>query len=259
MHIETSLDGIVDQVTRWCATADVVLLSGEVPDQGPRQIIKVVSSVDKFFEVLEGASRLRPSVATIQFERLGEEVFQDALADNEADPDDATESDLEEYREAIGHLLWVNVTILTENPQLILDWSEQAPWADPFLNEDAVAEDDLESEEESTSEEPEHEEHVRAFANELAESADFALAKNNEQRTYVAKKVLSGRAHAEGVELSEVLPQATAIYEVEVKPRNESSLIQRAQSLRREGFTIAQISEKLAVPAKRLHGLLRGH
>jgi len=260
-RLDLSLDNIPDQVGQWCASVGVVLIPGSVPENGPRQIIKVSADAQSFGGVLAAATTLRPSVVALNITRLDQEAYEARLAAAAECDDKDLAVELAGHKEAVGHVMWVNVGILTEAPCLVLDWVQEASWADLFPADEGEPGDDdfVDDEEPSEAEDPEYQREVQGLARELAESSDFARARNRDQRVYVARKVLGERVREAGLDLSDVIAEATAVFEVEIKPKAAAVLLQEAQSLRKQGLTMAQISEKLGMPASRIQVLLRGH
>jgi hypothetical protein len=95
---------------------------------------------------------------------------------------------------------------------------------------------------------------VNRWASQLAQHAQWGMCKSNEQRGYLLEKV-AGEEY-EHLPVWNILSRADTLYAFEVRPIEDKRLGEQAQQLRKEGFNMNAIAQRLRISRDPVSGLL---
>jgi len=177
--------------------------------------------------------------------------------DNKTDKRDP-ERDLQEierYRDKVGLTAVIDVAFVHDEITHI--YQESADWFDTF---EALTE--AQKERSSVSNgfahdvKPVDKALVRKWASELAGHPRFRLARTVDQREYILESIAGDEI--EKLPIGDILARADAIYQFELKPKEEERIGEQARILRKQGLNINAIAFKLGIPRDRVSALLSG-
>jgi hypothetical protein len=242
--IDIPMETVLEKVKAWCDQKQVQLIQGYLEDKDTTPIIRFdeegADGLEEFFSAL---SRLKAQVLVVNLTRLTRDDWQAKIEESR----DGEELDVIKKCEAkVGHIAALRFRGLVESPTMILKHDISADWFPLIYGE--THEGDKRGD---------HDAEVEEIARQVAQDPSFHRAKNREQREHVTKKILASNRGAKGLGLERIVNQTSAIYETELKPQLEATLLEQITTLRKKGLKLEKIATRVGLSVQEVKSLVR--
>ena len=244
------LEEILGNVKTWGKEHNVQVIQGWLGNKVGIPLVVFVDedgdgSYERFLMMLE---RLGGKVLICDVTRLDQKALEDCMEKKQWAGDKDGSDLIQKYEANIGQIAMIEFIGLIESPRMLLDYPLPAEWHSVIYKvserQNGFREDDPE---------------IEGLARLVANSESFHRARNQDQREYIAKKVLTGQEKARNRDdLLEIVQVASAIYETELKPQLEVKLLRDIRTFGEQGLKADEIALKVGLPVRRVRSLIRG-
>lgn len=180
---------------------------------------------------------------------MGAQALEDDASDSDTAQIEERRRQIEEYRERVGLTAAIDLAFhcggVWHRFQLAADW---------FATFSELTEEDEELDEGDLEESAADKAAVVKWASVLANAPEFGACKNHDQRGYLLEQ-LAGKEF-DTLPVRDILRRAETLYVLEVRPRQEKRVREEATELRKQGLSVSQIAQKLAISRARVSALL---
>lgn len=255
-NLTDSLAGILSKLESWCSAQKLNLILGYLEENPGLPIVQYEGhgdNHDDFFQLLD---RLNPSALVVQAMCLSREMWQaniDRFTNSSETPERNTRlQKVKACQDRIGQILVLNVKVFIEHPRLILSHQILSSWAVDFVSHD---EEDNAEWDEQEDQDPKVRKQIETLARRLAQDPRFADAKNREAQAYLAESIFDSESIGE-IDSWVLAQKANAIFSVDIKPKLEAELREKAKQLKVQGNSLKNVAEQLGVTVGHVQRLL---
>ena len=213
------LDQLLDRILSWCSEHRAKLIYGLLEDRSNLPTVCLHKDESAPLRAhIKVLTDLAPSVVVVYVQRLKKEDLEhklDSLSELETSAElGSTIKEVQECRRFIGNVAEFDIQALVEKPPMILRIEDSAEWFDLIYGDEQQP---VSLDTDADYEDPRTSDRVAALARRVAEDERFRLAKKRAQQELVAKSVLTKQEI--GGNLFHIVQQASAIFEMEIKPK----------------------------------------
>ncbi len=203
------------------------------------------------------AVKLEAGLLILDEGKIESNDIENAISENEGDEDsdDAITDALTGGRSRVGTTGIFRLSFISDKPSAVFQIVLETTLNELLHgeNEEDDSGDDYDSDDEPSF----TEEEIQGFSNTLARDEKFQAASKNSQKLLVAKRVFSEQLREDSYfPLDDIMENATAIFEVDIKPSLNEALAEKAQELLDGGMSKKDIAKKLGISTERLSKLI---
>lgn len=203
------------------------------------------------------------------FYKISHEEIQNAI-NNLHEDQEATIDKLKQELLKEECISFIVLSFLSSNPKAIFSLEIQSELHELMFEDDGY-EDDDENEDENFFDDEDEEDTfsgvnylprysagaIEEYATKLANDSKFHICTSHDQRLVLAKRLFSEKVNShDGFPLYEITTEATSIFKIDILPKIEEVLSEKAHKLLEDGMNKKDIALKLGITLNKLSKLL---